>query len=200
VDSIARLEFEAFDKVKNEGGRASCQNDWPTFSIMRKSQYLTWNRTMLLQYLYDFHREYLKGHNLIEEKYGRMMESTAPERYEEIKTHFPVLTEEKKAIIEQICGMQVSWMETFAAAYPALADNARSIHTSEDNPFDTSYETYLRGELGTYSDKMLELYGRYIVGYAKEGKNPAYDIMGNSVRMYGYQDIDEAEKKTAEAW
>ena len=38
VRRIAKTEFEAFDKVKNEGGRASCQNDWPTFSVMRKSQ------------------------------------------------------------------------------------------------------------------------------------------------------------------
>lgn len=197
AEEIARLEFEAFDKVKNEGGRASCQNDWPTFSIMRKSQYLTWNETMLMQYLFDFRREYAKGHNLIEEKYGRMMESTAPERYAQIEGYFPELTEEKKAIIQQICSMQVSWMEEFAREYPALADNARSIHSYEDNPFDTSYETYLRGELGTYSDKMLELYGRYIVEYARSGKNPAQDIMGNSVRMYGYGSIEEAERKTA---
>lgn len=91
-------------------------------------------------------------------------------------------------------------MEEFAKDYPALADNARSIHSYQDNPFDTSYETYLRGELGTYSDKMLELYGRYIVGYAREGRNPARDIMGNSVRMYGYESIEEAERKTAKAW
>lgn len=200
AETIAKLEFEAFDKVKNEGGRASCQDDWPTFSIMRKSQYLTWDRVMLMQYLYDFHREYSRGHNLIEEKYGRMMESTAPERYAEIRDHFPELTEEKKAIIQQICSMQVGWMEEFAKDYPALADNARSIHSYQDNPFDTSYETYLRGELGTYSDKMLELYGRYIVGYAREGRNPARDIMGNSVRMYGYESIEEAERKTAKAW
>lgn len=196
---IARLEFEAFDKVHNEGGRASCQNDWSTFSIMRRSQYLTWNHTMLLQYLYDFWREYTHGHNLIEEKYGRMMESTAPEKYEELKAHFPTLTEEKKEIIEQICSMQVGWMEAFAESYPALAANARSIHTEQDNPFDTSYETYLRGELCTYSDKMLELYGRYIVEYARTGRNPAYEIMENSVRMYGYQSLDEAEKKMTEA-
>ena len=200
AEAIAKLEFEAFDKVKNEGGRASCQDDWPTFSIMRKSQYLTWDSTMLMQYLYDFHREYRLGHNLIEEKYGRMMESTAPEQYAKIKDHFPELTEEKKAIIQQICSMQVGWMEEFAKDYPALADNARSIHSYQDNPFDTSYETYLRGELGTYSDKMLELYGRYIVGYAREGKNPARDIMYNSVRMYGYESIEEAERKTARAW
>lgn len=200
AEAIAKLEFEAFDKVKNEGGRASCQDDWPTFSIMRKSQYLTWDRTMLMQYLYDFRREYSRGHNLIEEKYGRMMESTAPEQYAELRNHFPELTEEKKAIIQQICSMQVGWMEEFAKDYPALADNARSIHSYQDNPFDTSYETYLRGELGTYSDKMLELYGRYIVGYAREGRNPAQDIMYNSVRMYGYESIEEAERKTAKAW
>ncbi len=199
AEEIARAEFEAFDKVRNEGGRASCQDDWATFSIMRKSQYLTWNQTMLMQYLYDFRREYERGHNLIEEKYGRMMESTAPGRYEQIKGHFPQLTDEKKRIIQQICAMQVGWMEEFAAQYPALAENARSIHSYEDNPFNTSYETYLRGELGTYSDKMLELYGRYIVQYAREGKNPAQDIMTNSLRMYGYESVEEAEQKTAAA-
>lgn len=199
VENIARLEFEAFDKVQNEGGRASCQNDWFTFSIMRKSQYLTWDRTMLLQYLYDFHREYERGHNLITEKYGRMMESTAPEKYEELRKNFrkifPELSEEKKRIIEQICGLQVQWMEEFAAEYPSLAENARSIHTAQDNEYNTSYETYLRGELGTYSDKMLELYGRYIVKYAGEGRNPVYDIMENSVKMYGYQSLQEAAEK-----
>ena len=195
AEKIAKLEFEAFDKVQNEGGRASCQNDWYTFSIMRKSQYLTWNKTMLMQYLYDFDREYHRGHNLIEEKYGRMMESTAPEEYEKIKSHFPALTQEKKDIIEQIVGLQVAWMEEFSGRYPALAGNARNIHTWEDDSYDTSYETYLRGELGTYSDKMLELYGRYVVGYVQDNKNLTYDIMKNSVKMYGYESIEEAEKK-----
>lgn len=197
AEDIARLEFEAFDKVQNEGGRASCQNDWATFSIMRKSQYLTWNKTMLMQYLYDFHREYTRGHNLIEEKYGRMMESTAPERYRELESHFPELSEEKRSIIEQVCGVQVGWMEDFALKYPSLSDNARSIHTYEDNPFNTSYETYLRGELGTYSDKMLQLYGKYIVEYARAGKNLAESIMGNSVKMYGYAALEEAERRMA---
>lgn len=144
AEAIARREFEAFDVVKNEGGRASCQDDWFTFSIMRKSQYLTWDHGMLLQYLYDFDRELERGHNLIEEKYGRMMESTAPGKYEEMKERFPEITPEKKEIIERIVAMQVAWMEAFAADYPYLASNARSIHTYEDNGWNTSYETYLR--------------------------------------------------------
>lgn len=193
MEQIAELEFEAFDKVQNVGGRASCQNDWVTFSIMRKSQYLTWNRTMLLQYLYDFQREYRRGHNLITEKYGRMMESTAPEEYEGIKGSFPVLAAEKKAIVEQIVQIQVAWMEEFAAEYPRLAENARSVRSTEDNLYNTSYETYLRGEISTYSDKMLELYGRYVVEHAIENKNLAYEIMEHNVHLYGYKDLAAAE-------
>ncbi len=195
VEKIVRLEFSAFDKVRNAGGRAECQDDWFTFSIMRKSQYLTWSRPMLMQYLYDFQRELSYGHNLIEEKYGRMMESTAPWEYEQIKHHFPEINDRKKAVIEAVVRLQVEWMEEFEKDYPALAGNARSIHSAEDNLYNTSYETYLRGELGTYSDKMLELYGRYVVEYAAAGENLTRHIMQHSVEMYGYHSLEEAEEQ-----
>ena len=193
--SIAKTEFEAFDKVQNEGGRASCQNNWPTFKIMRMSQYMTWNEEMLLQYLYEFKDNMSKGRNQIEEKYARMMESTAPDKYDEFKAKLPELSDEKKAIIEEIVKVQVKWMEEFAINYPRLADNARYIHTNEDSIFDTSYETYLRGELSTYSDKLLEMYGRYIVNYAREGRNVTKEIMQNTVRFYGYNSLEAANEK-----
>ena len=101
---------------------------------------------------------------------------------------------EKSIIMEEIIRLQVQWMEEFAVQYPGLADNARRIHTSEDTPFDTSYETYLRGELGTYSDRMLELYGRYIVSHAQEGSNVAREIMWNTIQFYGYQSFEDAMK------
>jgi tetratricopeptide (TPR) repeat protein len=193
VDEIVKIEFEAFDKVKNEGGRAYCQNDWPTFSVMRKSQYLTWNRTMLLQYLYDFKREYSRGHNLITEKYGRMMESTAPEKYQELKQYFPEIPKEKKEIIEQIVEIQMEMMETFAEQYPKVTQNARTLHTYEDNLADTSYETYLRGEISTYSDKMLQLYGQYVVQALNDNRNIALQTIENTARLYGYENIEEFE-------
>lgn len=197
AEEIAKAEFAAFDKVKNFGGRADCQDDWFTFSIMRKSQYCTWNPNMLLQYYYDFTRELAKGHNLIEEKYGRMMESTAPDEYAKISASFPAISDSKRQIIENIVSMQVAWMVDFASKYPHLAGNARSIHTYEDHLYNTSYETYLRGEISTYSDKMLELYGRYVVEYAKNGGNIARDIMEQSVWMYGYESLEEAERLQA---
>ncbi len=196
--SIAKAEFEAFDKVQNEGGRASCQNNWPTFKVMRMSQYMTWTEDMLLQYLYEFKTNYEHGRNMVEEKYARMMESTAPEDYAAFADQLPTLSKEKKAIMEQVIGLQVKWMEEFALAYPNLAEDARRIHTSEDLPDDTSYETYLRGELGTYSDRMLEMYGRYIVAHAQENKNVAREIMENTVHFYGYQSLDAANAAKSE--
>ncbi|MBQ9119819.1 MAG: DUF4125 family protein [Lachnospiraceae bacterium] len=192
---IAKAEFEAFDEVQNEGGRASCQNNWRTFRIMRMSQYLTWEEEMLLQYLADFKVNFSKGRNMVEEKYARMMASTAPERYAEFAQTLPAISEEKRRIMEEIIRLQVQWMEEFAEQYPGLADNARVIHTGEDTPYDTSYETYLRGELGTYSDKMLELYGRYIVAHAQAGTSVAREIMRNTVQFYGYGSFEEAMEK-----
>ena len=95
VEKIVKAEWEAFDKVQNEGGRASCQNDWNTFSIMRKSQYMTWPEELLAMFLEYFTACYEQGRNLITEKYGRMEESTAPEAYAKIKDAFPALSEER---------------------------------------------------------------------------------------------------------
>lgn len=195
IDEIVRLEFAQFDVTINEGGRASCQNDWGTFSIMRKSQYLTWNEDMLHEYLWHLQDSMAKGRNLITEKYGRMMESTAPEKFAEIKDSFPVLSAERRAIMEEIIRIQVAWMEEFAAKYPKMAGNARSIHTYEDNAFNTSYETYLRGELGTYTEELIGLYGAFIVDLVKAGKNLAYLTMENTAKLYGYKSVEDAEGK-----
>lgn len=198
LDKITEIEFMEFDLVRNSGGRASCQNDWKTFEVMRKSQYMTWTEDMLHEYLWHLQDSFSKGRNLIEEKYGRMMESTFPEEYEKIKDTFPVLSEQRKNIMEEIIRIQVSWMEEFAEKYPRMAGNARVIHTSEDSGWNTSYETYLRGELGTYSEDLIKMYGQFIVGLMNENKNLAYLTMENTAHLYGYQSVEAAEEKLQE--
>lgn len=195
VEKIVALEWKQFDKVENEGGRAECQNNWNTFSIMRKSQYLTWTEELLASYYGDLTEAEEKGWNLITEKYARMMKSTAPEKYAELEKNLPERSEERVAIQEEIIRIQVGWMETFAEKYPKMAGNARSIHTSEDTPYNTSYETYLRGELGTYSDETLLLYGRFVVSVQQAGKNLAYEIMSRTALLYGYESVEVAEEK-----
>ena len=73
VEELVLLEWQAFDKVENEGGRADCLDDWNTFSILRRSQYDTWTEEMLKSYIHDFRNAGERGWNLIAEKYGRMM-------------------------------------------------------------------------------------------------------------------------------
>ena len=153
----------------------------------------SWTKEMLLRYIMDFEGNLRDGWNMITEKYGRMMESTAPEEYEKLQSELPVISQEKRRIVDEIVKVQVAWMEEFQQCYPRLASNARSIHTAEDNLWNTSYETYLRGELLTYSDEMLVMYGRYIVRLNQEGKNLTEWIMQNTAELYGYKGLEEAE-------
>lgn len=195
IDKIVQLEWKQFDRVKNEGGRASCQDDFETFAIMRKSQYLTWTEELLHSYYNDLLLAEQNGWNLIMEKYARMMQSTAPEEYMELAPTLPVRTKEREQITEEIIKIQVAWMEQFSEKFPKMAGNARSIHTYEDTAYNTSYETYLRGELGTYSEETFVLYGRFIAGLLKEERNLAYETMRNTAILYGYKSVEDAEEK-----
>lgn len=196
IDEIVAMEWQQFDKVQNRGGRASCQDNWETFSVMRKSQFMTWPTGLIRSYCNDLSEAKDEDRNLVAEKYGRMMESTAPEEYESIKLHFPTRSEERIARQEAIIAIQVKMMEDYARKYPNLSGNARNIHTSEDTVYATSYETYLRGELGTYSDTTIQLYEDFINSLKLSGKNLAYMVMCNTTMLYGYSSIEDAEIKS----
>ena len=195
IEKIVELEWQQFDKVENEGGRANCQNNFGTFSIMRKSQYLTWTEELLRSYYHDLLSAQQSGWNLITEKYARMMKSTAPEKYEQLRANLPVRSEERERITEEIVKIQVAWMEEFAEKFPKMAGNARSIHTYEDHEYNTSYETYLRGEIGTYGEETFVLYGRFVAGLLQEGRNLAYETMNHTAKLYGYESVEDAEEK-----
>ena len=40
IEEIIAEEWRQFQQVKNEGGRASCQDDWEEFHRQRESQFL----------------------------------------------------------------------------------------------------------------------------------------------------------------
>ena len=50
IDQIVALEWKQFQAVQNEGGRAACQDDWETFQIMRKSQFMAWDMDVLISF------------------------------------------------------------------------------------------------------------------------------------------------------
>ena len=156
---------------------------------------MSWDDEMLQSYHEDLIEAINSGRNLMTEKYARMMESTAPEQYKAVRDFLPVLNEEMKTIIEEIVATRIRWAEEFACKYPKIAGRGRHLYTLEDRPYDTSVETYLRGELSTYSENTLELLLKHINQLQREGINQYESIMKYTVHQYGYSSLDEAEKR-----
>ena len=77
-----------------------------------------------------------------------------------------------------------------------MSGQARAIRTADDTPYTTSFETYLRGELGTYSEDTLRAYARMIDDLQQEDRNLTTETMAHTARLYGYASLDEAERKT----
>lgn len=190
---IVELEWAMFDRVQNRGGRAACQNDARTFFIMRTSQLAAWTEEMRQSYLDDLRAAQAAERNPLAEKYGYMMARTCPAEYKQIKDQLPPRTAEKDALIEPICAAHVGWLEQLAARYPGLTGQGRAIRKEEDSPVSTSFETYLWGELATYSLRTLRLYAAYVAQLLEEGRSMNEEILLNTVRQYGYASLDAAE-------
>lgn len=194
AEEITKLEWQQFQLTQNEGGRANCQGDWQTFHIMRMSQFLTWPLDLQESYKKDLERADSNGRNLITEKYAQMMESTAPEIFERtIKPYIKPISEPRKSAQEQIILTQVEWAADFRERYPHLGLAMRVLKTSEDTEENTSFETYLRGELSTYSAETFAKYKAFIEDLTAKNLNLTQMIITNTVRMYGYDSLESAE-------
>ena len=194
-ERIVRHEWEQFQQVNNEGGPANCQGNWPMFHQMRLSQFLTWPHPLLTSYADDLDQADKVGRNLLTEKYGRMMESTAPDQYHSsIAPYLPRLGLDRQEQQERIIDRQVAWAKDFRERYPRLGQEMRVLRTSEDTPEATSFETYLRGELGTYSARTLDLYQSMVDRIAARGGNLTEETILATVQMNGFETLDEAEQ------
>lgn len=194
AEEITKLEWQQFQLTQNEGGRANCQEDWQTFHIMRMSQFLTWPLDLQESYKKDLERADSNGRNLITEKYARMMESTAPEIFDRtIKPYIKPILEPRKNEQEKIILTQVKWADDFRNRYTHLGLAMRVLKTSEDTEENTSFETYLRGELSTYSAETFAKYKAFIEDLIAKNLNLTQMIITNTVRMYGYDSLESAE-------
>lgn len=193
VREILELEWDMFQEVRGLDGPAPCQQDRHTFEIMRSSQLLSWNQEAAESYLDDLRRARAGDRNLMTEKYARMMESTSPCECRGVGAILPELDESTGRLVERLAGLSVRWMEEAAAKYPYVCARGRPIRASEDGKFTTSFETYNRGELATYSRKTLQLLEQHFLGLVAAGTNPAEVILGHTMAAYGFASLEEAE-------
>ena len=196
IHQIIIREWEFFQNVHNTGGRASCQDNYEEFNIMRSSQWEIFSLPILRSYLDDLVLAKYKDRNPVMEKYAYMMKYSAPKEYEEIESFLPVISEWKREITEKIIKIYLKWEAETIVKYPAITGKGRKLYSESDTPEYTSIETYLRGELLSYSEKTLQLYYDYVTDCKNENKNLAEINIENIVRKKGYNSLEDAENKS----
>ncbi len=185
VKKIVETEWNLFQTTINEGGRANCQDNFSYFNLMRKSQYLVFSKEILESFFYDLNDAQNKGYNLITNKYAYMQESTDYESFLKIKDQIPTISDKRKALQEEVISLQMSQVQSFLKEYPKAMSFLRKIYTKEDTKVETSYETYLRGELSTYSDKTLILYAKFLIKLENENQSITKKIIAKTCFLSG---------------
>lgn len=195
IRKILKIEWDAFTNVMNIGGKAGCQEDPATFKIMRVSQFVSWSDATLKNYLDDLLEAKANGRNLLSEKYGRMMESNFPSEYDQIKHLLPDLDPEVTLLIDKIIEIELAWQEDVQKRFPSVTGRGRPLYSHQDNQFATSFETYLRGELATYSKRTLELYYENRINQNSQNINGAEMTLEYTVKQYGFQSLKAANER-----
>ena len=197
IAAIVDEEWRQFQQVQNEGGRASCQDNRDTFVLMRTSQFTPWAEEVLASYQQDLKRAGEEGWNLLTEKYARMMEHTAPQQYARLADRLPERSAERLQLQELLISIMMRWTREVERRCPHLMGRGRNLSSEQDGPWNVSSETYLRGELGTYSDETLRLYAQMVLELLSQGKNLVEQNMTCMARGYGYRSLEDAENACA---
>jgi len=190
IKKILEKEWKYFSNLNNIGGRADCQDNREDFIIMRKSQWETFNEETLLSYLEDLNSK----NNPLFQKYAQMMKYNSPEEYKKIKDILEKASDEKTDLVNKIMFIYMEWEKEFFERYPIFSSMGRPLYSSEDDNIETSIETYLRGELLSYSEKTLKLYLNYVIDNKEKNINLAIKNMDNLARMQGFNDSNDVEE------
>jgi len=159
--------------------KASCQEDPESFRLVRGSQFYIWSEKTIESYLNDIKKAEEKGKNLMTLKYARM-DNLIP-KLKDIP------------LVDKIVEIQLEWQKEMFNKYPCMMGRARPLSSSDDTSFATSFETYLRGELETYSEKTLSLYYGDVRAGFKKGENMMEKMYIYMVKQLGYHSLDDAE-------
>lgn len=198
IDEIVAREWDMFSAVSNIGGRAPCQDEDETFQIMRRCNLMTWPVPLLASYRADLEGAEQSGRNLMTEKYARMMEATVPDEYAAIARFLPPVAPEAASLVERAAAVLLAWEEELRERYPFIAERGRGLGEDAGPGAKTSFATYLKAELTTYSVETLRLYGDHLAACLAASENGSRAVYENMMRLYGYEDLDAAARALAE--
>jgi hypothetical protein len=188
VEEILSIELEMFLSVPTER-KSPCQDHPESFKLHRQSQFSAWSDRTLASYLSDLREAKGQGRNLMTHKYARM-QGLIPEAHGGAN--------DSARIVDDIVRIHFGWQEEMFRKYPAFMSGARPIGSGEDTGRATSFETYLRGELDSYSERTLELLKADMLSMRERGLNMSEEVYEHLVRRLGYSSLAETERTLAE--
>jgi hypothetical protein len=157
----------------------SCQEDPQSFKVHRKAQFAAWSVPTLESYYYDLQAAKDAGRNLLAIKYARM------------DNLVPCVNFSPR--IASIVHLAITGQQRFIDAYPRLMQGGRSLCTSTDDNGLTSFETYLRCELETYSETTLGLLLADIRGLEQSGSSLSEAVYRCLAQQWGFDSLEALE-------
>ena len=152
---------------------------------------------LLQSYLQDLAAAERNGQNLVALKYAWMMEDTFPLEFNEIRETLPPLSLIAQSTIREILSLQMPMTESLFCKYPNACARSRPLRPVAAHPHIASIQTYLRGELCTYSERTLFLYLRNLQMLTAMGQNLAELILESTAKQYGYPSLLALESSLA---
>jgi hypothetical protein len=179
TDQILELELEMFLSVPT-AGRANCQEDPDRFKLHRRAQFSAWSAATLQSYLIDLRRAKSVGRNLVTVKYARM-DNLLP-------------CENPSPLIDSIVELVMDGQRRVIADYPRLMSGGRPLSEEEAGSGLTSFATYLRCELETYSETTLKLLYRDVLALGQVGSSLSEATYRSLAGLLGFDSLEALEE------
>jgi len=195
IDAIIALEWKMLISVTALDDPFGCREDPVTFQIMRRAQHLIWSVDTLEGYLADLKTAEGQRVNMIAERYAHMMKVTHPDEYEQLKAKLRPVAPEAYTLVERLMEVFSVYGNQVDKAFPCVRASGRP--STEDGSW-TSVETYLQGELLTYSVNTLRLCSRDALLARDKGINLSELNLRYIAAFYGFSSLEEMERKISE--
>ena len=180
IEAILEIELQMFLTVNPEQ-TSGCQEHPESFKLHRRAQFAPWSEEALGSYLEDLHAAQAHGENLMRRKYARMQGLLPPV--------------ESSPVLEEIVRLKMDWQRAMFRDYPAVMAGARPLTAESTRAQMTSFETYARGEIETYSKRTLGLLHRDLLEIQARGESLSEKVYDYLVRASGYASLKDSEVK-----
>lgn len=175
ITDVVSNEWEMFTNTNNIGRRSSCQDQKGNFIASRAAYWNIFDEQVLSSYLNDLSNAKSNKINLAAQKYGYMMESTDPDYFKTIKHLLVPVNDKKLKLVDSIMLIYMKWEESLISS--SLDNKNRVLYKQYDSKYNTSVETYMRGELTSYSEETLSLILAQFLKNVSDGENPVKNYL-----------------------